>query len=291
MNGKYSMMNATQMVWGNTWRSILVAIGYIAGLILSGMIGAMLGAQIATSTSNQVTFTWLFVSSVLLGLFLGPLASRLTLSRVQHFILWASLIFFNMGSVAIEGAYFVPELVPMPIPVLMVQQALASAGAALVITLVFAAAGKPVSWINALSSRPWFSWLWRFLLSSFSYLVFYFIFGALNYSLVTKPYYESHVGGLIAPAPELVLMAELVRAPLIILSVLLFLLSTRGTKQQLMVRTGWLLFTIGGIVPLVLQISALPLFLLAASAVEIFCQNFLTGTVAAYLLGIQEQKT
>jgi len=159
MNGKYSMMNATQMVWGNTWRSILVAIGYIAGLILSGMIGAMMGAQIATSTSNQVTFTWLFVSSVLLGFFLGPLASRLTLSRVQHFILWASLIFFNMGSVAIEGAYFVPELVPLPIPVLMVQQALASAGAALVITLTFAKVGKPLSWINALSSRPWFSWL------------------------------------------------------------------------------------------------------------------------------------
>jgi hypothetical protein len=54
-------------------------------------------------------------------------------------------------------------------------------------------------------------------------------------------------------------------------------------------KTGWLLFAIGGIVPLVLQISSLPLLLLAASAVEIFCQNFLTGMVAAGLMGIDEK--
>lgn len=278
------------MIWKNSWRSILVALGYVAGLILAGMIGGLLGAQMAASTRNETAFTWLFIASILLGVFLGPLASRLTLSRGQHFILWASLIFFNMGSVAIEGAFFVPELVPIPIPVLFAQQALASTGAALVITLTFASVGKTVSWMEALRTRPWFSWLWRLLLSSFSYLVFYFIFGALNYSLVTRPYYESHAGGLTAPAPELVLMAELVRAPLIVLSVLLFLLSTRGTKHQLMVRTGWLLFAIGGIIPLVLQIGSLPLFLLAASAVEIFCQNFLTGAVAAWLLGVQEDQ-
>jgi CubicO group peptidase (beta-lactamase class C family) len=67
---------------------------------------------------------------------------------------------------------------------------------------------------------------------------------------------------LIVPAVDVVLMAELVRAPLIVLSILFFLLSVRGTKRQLMVRTGWLLFAIGGIVPLVLQVSSLPLLLL-----------------------------
>ena len=85
----------------------------------------------------------------------------------------------------------------------------------------------------------------------------------------------------------MVLLAELVRAPLIVLSILFFLLSVRGTKRQLMPRAGWLLFAVGGIVPLVLQISSLPLFLLAASAVEIFLQNFLTGAVAAWLMGIE----
>jgi hypothetical protein len=254
------------------WRSILVAAGYLAGLMLAGMIGAMLGAQMGASTGGASAFTWLFVSSILLGVILGPMASRLTLTRGQHFILWTSLIFFNMGSVAIEGAYFVPGLVTVPIPVLLAQQALASACAALVITLTFASIGRPR----------------RFIASAASYLAFYYVFGAINYALVTKPYYEMHAGGLAAPAPEPVLMAELVRAPLIILSVLLFLLSTRGTRRQLMVRTGWLLFAVGGIFPLVLQISVLPILLLAASAVEIFCQNFLTGAVAARLMGIEE---
>lgn len=282
-------MHTIQLIWKNTWRSLLVGLGYVIGLILAGMIGAMAGAQMASSTRDNSAFTWLFIASILLGVILGPLAARLTLTRLQHFILWGSLIFFNLGSVAIEGAYFVPELVTIPLPVLFAQQLLASAGAALVIVLLFAAVGRPAhSWVDALRTRPLHSWVWRFVVSAFSYLVFYFIFGALNYALVTGPYYESHAGGLTVPAPEIVLAAELVRAPLIVISVLLFLLSVRGTKRQLMVRTGWLLFAIGGIVPLVLQISSLPLLLLAASAVEIFLQNFITGVVAAGLMRIEE---
>lgn len=283
-------MHTLQIFWKNTWRSLLVGFGYVIGLILAGMIGAMMGAQMSSSTRSGSSFIWLLISSILLGVILGPLASQLTLTRLQHFVLWGSLIFFNLGSVAIEGAYFVPELVPLPLPVLFTQQLLASAGAALVITLLFSAVGRPASpWRDSLQTRPWHSWLWRFLLSSFSYLVFYFIFGALNYSLVTAPYYETHAGGLTVPAPQLVLMAELVRAPLIVLSILLYLFSVRGTKRQLMFRTGCLLFAIGGIVPLVLQVSSLPLLLLAASAVEIFLQNFLTGAVAAWLMGIESK--
>jgi hypothetical protein len=282
-------MNSLRNFLGITWRSVLVAVGYIIGLMAAGMIAGMLGAQLPANTGNATTFTWLLVSSLLLGILLGPLAARLHLTRGQHFILWASLIFFNMGSVAIEGAYFAPELVPVPVPILFAQQALASAGAALVIVWLFASVGSPAaSWLEALRARPWHSWLWRFLASACSYLLFYFVFGALNYSLVTRPYYESHAGGLTVPAPGLVLLAELVRAPLIVLSLVFFLLSVRGTKRQLMVRSGWLLFAVGGIAPLVLQISSLPWFLLAASAVEIFFQNFLTGVVAAGLMGIHE---
>jgi hypothetical protein len=182
----------------------------------------------------------------------------------------------------------VPELVTIPLPVLFAQQLLASAGAALAIVLCFSAVGKPAStWADALRTRPWHLWVWRFIVSSFSYLVFYFVFGALNYSLVTAPYYESHAGGLTVPAVEVVLMAELVRAPLIVLSILFYLLLVRGAKRQLMFKTGWLLFAIGGIVPLVLQVSSLPALLLLASAVEIFLQNFLTGVVAAGLMGIE----
>jgi len=46
-----------------------------------------------------------------------------------------------------------------------------------------------------------------------------------------------------------------------------------------------ILFVIGGIAPLLLQIGNLSPVLLAASGVEIFFRNFLTGVVVVILLG------
>ena len=280
-------MNTFQTFWKTTWRSILVALGYVTGLMISGVAGALIGWQASGRSGSAQSFVWLILSMVLLGVFLGPLASRLKISRLQHFVLWGSLIIFNLGSVAFEGAFFAPDLVTTPIPMLLAQQLFATAGAALMITFLFAPAGFSFSWVDALRTRPWYSWLWRFIVSSFSYLVFYFIFGGLNYSLVTRPYYETHAGGLTVPAPEIVLVLETVSGLLIVFSVILFLLTVRGTRRQLMVKTGWLLFAVGGIIPLIWQISFLPLFLLFVSGIEIFFQNFLTGVVAAWLMGIE----
>jgi hypothetical protein len=230
----------------------------------------------------------MFIASGLLGVFLGLLASRLTLSLGQYVLLWESLILFNLGSVTIEGAYFAPDLVSIPIPMLIMQELLATIAAAFMITQLFASTGPSMSWRSALRKRGWYSWIWRFLMSALSYLMFYLLLGGLNYQLVTKPYYESHAGGLTVPAAQVVFVVESIRSVLIVFSVFLFLLPMRGPRRQLIISTGWLLFAVGGIVPLILQIGMLPLFLLAASAVEIFFQNFLTGVVAALLMGIED---
>jgi hypothetical protein len=272
------------------WCSILVAFGYISGLILTGLVASLLGIHLSMETSRGPSFTPNFIASMLLGIILVPFASQLQLKRKQHFALWGSLILFNLGSVIIEGAYFAPNLVPIPIPVLMVQQLLASAGAALVLAVLFACHGQAISWRKALQTRPWHSWIWRFIASATSYLVLYFVVGSLNYQFVTRPYYELHAGGLNVPAPDIILKIESVRSLLIVFSVFLFLLSIRGSKQRLMVSTGWMLFAIGGIVPLVWQMGTLPLPLVVASLVEIFFQNFSTGLVAALLLGISEKE-
>ena len=116
-------MNTLQVFWKTTWRSVLVAVGYVIGLMLAGMIGAILGVQMEADTSGAANFVWMILAAFLLGIFLGPFAARLSLTRMQHFILWGSLILFNLGSVAIEGAYFAPDLVPLPIPMLLAQQA------------------------------------------------------------------------------------------------------------------------------------------------------------------------
>jgi hypothetical protein len=285
-------VNNTKAILGTAWRSVVVAIGYFVGLMAAGMLGGLLGWRVpsGSNTDNQTSMVVILVSTILLGVFLGPVAARLKLSRIHHFFLWLSLIIFNLGSVALEGAYFAPNLVKIPVPVLLVQQLFAAAGASLAITFLFARPGFSLSWLDSLGVRPWHSWLWRFLVSAFSYLVFYWVFGGINYALVTKPYYATHAGGLTVPAPETVLVLESVRGLLIVFSVLLLLLSMRGTRRQLVATTGWLVFAVGGIIPLCWQITTLPLFLLFASAIEIFFQNFLTGAVSASLLGITEQQ-
>ena len=271
------------------WSSVLVALGYITGIFVGGMIGAILGLQVSAQAVHESNLILLLIGTILLGAFIGPFASRSSLSRGQGFLLWGSLILFNLGSVMIEGAYFAPNLVSIPGPMLVMQQFCATIGAALVITMIYRSAGTAISWMRSLHQRPWYSWTWRLILSAMSYLAFYFVIGGLNYQLVTKPYYETHVGGLTVPPVHVVLVVESIRAALIVFSVFLFVLSARGTRRQLMVSTGWLLFAIGGIIPLILEIGSLPFFLLAASAVEIFFQNFFTGVIAARLLGLESK--
>ena len=272
------------------WSSVLVGLGYMIGIFIGGMIGAVLGIQVPVQAAHTSSLILLFIGTILLGVFIGPFALRLSLSRGQRFLLWGSLILFNVGSVMIEGSYFAPNLVSIPVPLLVIQQVCATMGAALVITIVFHSPGNAISWMSSLQQRPWYSWIWRFVLSAMSYLALYFVVGGLNYQLVTKPYYETHAGGLTVPPVQVVVVVESIRAVLIAFSVFLFLLSARGTRRQLMISTCWLLFAIGGVIPLLLQLGSLPLFLLAASAAEIFFQNFLTGVVAAMLLGLESRE-
>jgi len=115
-------------------------------------------------------------------------------------------------------------------------------------------------------------------------LAAYWVFGAISFALVTRPYYEAQGSPLAVPDPQITLQAELIRAVLIVLSLLPFLLTAQMPVRRLAVWSGLLLFVIGGIVPLTWQAGLLALPLLLASAVEIFFQNFTTGVVTALLL-------
>jgi len=278
-------MKVIRAAWSMLWRSVVVGVGYFVALMLGGVIAGALGV-LGSGQGSSTPLGWVIVASVAIGLFLGPLAARLSASRGQQALIWASVIFFNMGSVAIEGALFAPALVPVPAPVLAAQQVLGALSAGGLIAVLFAPRAAGQGWGAALRQRGWVAWAWRFVLSALSYVLFYWVFGALNYSLVTGPYYAAHAGGLMVPAPAVVLAAELARAPLLVASVWLFVLSLtyRTSRRRAMLLTGAMLFWIGGVVPLLMQAGSLPWLLLAASAVEIFCQNFLTGAVAAALL-------
>ena len=221
-----------------------------------------------------------------MGSFLGPIAASIAASRLRHIVVWSSVIFFNLVSVVVEGYFFAPYLIGETLTGLILQQVPAALITSWVITVLFTSRETVTS--IASSSRSFLSWSWRFAVGALSYLISYFLFGALNYALVTRPYYETHAGGLNVPVLGTILTAELIRSVLITLSILPLFLTVQADKKRLMLLSGLILFSVGGLVPLSMQVNALPFFLLAASAVEIFFQNFSTGTVAALLLGQSE---
>ena len=276
-------MHIVRTVSGTLWRGIVVGVAYITAMILAGILFGALGLIPPANGNVTSSLLWTLVAGILLGIFLGPLAARTSATRRQHVLIWVAVVFCNIGAVALEGAYFAPDLVPIPIPVLAAQQFLAALAAGGLIALLFARRDQTAAFLETLRRRSWLSWVWRFLLASLSYLVFYAVFGALNYTLITEPYYASHAGGLVAPAAGTVLAVELVRAPLLVLSIVLLILAARTTRRRVLIIAGLTLFWVGGIVPLTLQIDSLPAPLLLASAAEIFLQNFLTGVVTAWL--------
>ena len=263
-------------------RSAIVGVGYVLSLTIIGAVFSALGIRFANTNQSSDFLFWQLLAGIVIGLVLGPLAERIVATRFRHLIIWTCVIFFNIVSVMIEGTFFAPERMGGNLPALVVQQFILAFVTAALVTFLFA---RQETTPLVLPARAWYDWLWRFIVSALSYLVFYFIFGATNYALVTKPYYETHAGGLVTPAVDIVLTAETIRAVLIVLSVLPFLLTITKPRRERVIWTGILLFTIGGIVPLLFQVGALPAFLLVASAVEIFFQNFSTGVVTALLLG------
>lgn len=265
------------------WRVLVVGIGYTLALILSGVVLGMLGLLTADPDANATpVFMWMFLGSLVMGLMLGLVARRMPASAARHVLIWTVLLFANIGAVIIEGYFFVPDLVSN-VWVTVAQQFLPCLVTAVLVYTLFAP--RPAATHPLTIHRPWYHWLWRFVGSTATYLVAYWVFGAINFALVTRPYYEAQGSPLAVPDPQITLQAELIRAVLIVLSVLPFLLIAQMPIRRLAVWSGLLLFVIGGIVPLTWQAGSLALPLLLASAVEIFCQNFTTGVAAALLLG------
>ena len=264
-------------------KSLLVALVYAFTLALAGLLVSLSGLGLPAVKDPMTKLLWSLVGGFIMGLSLGLIAASMPAGRWRHVLVWSILVFFNLASVAIEGSFFAPDLIGNALPGLFIQQALAALAVGGVVTALFAPAGTIPS--APAAHRSPFSWAWRFVLSALVYVVFYFIFGGINYALVTRPYYAAHAGGLTVPAAQVTLQAEVIRGVLIALSVLPFLLTIRAGRGRLAMLTGIILFAIGGLVPLTMQVGALPIILLAASAVEIFFQNFLTGVVVSRLLG------
>ncbi len=263
-------------------KSLLAGLAYVIALVLGGILVSAIGLRLPEAKDAVDKLVWSFAGGVIAGLSLGPIAARMPATRTRQLMVWVSVIFLNLASVAVEGYFFAPAVIGDALPGLLMQQLLASLGLAWMVTVLFAP--KETIATIPVTNRSGFSWIWRLLASALTYVSFYFVFGAINYILVTKPYYETHAGGLAVPPVTVTLTAEILRGVLIAFSVLPFILTIGSSRRRLAVQTGFILFAVGGLVPLTMQIGVLPLLLLAASAVEICFQNFSTGVLIARIL-------
>jgi hypothetical protein len=261
-------------------KSLLIGAAYAATLAITKLI--------LSETVNARSFLWSFVGGSVTGFALGSLATSMPATWSRHMLVWGSAIFFNIASVTIEGHFFAPDLVRGSVIVMIIQQLIVTLAVTWVIVKLFAPIADTVQ--KTPIQPSWFSWLWRFIFSALSYVFFYYFFGAFAYLLVTGPYYETHTSGLVVPAQNVILKAELIRAPLMVFSVIPFLLNFPVNRQQLMWLAGLVLFMVGGATPLLMQAASLPLVVLAGSAAEIFCQNFSTGVVTSVLMSVDITK-
>ena len=202
-------------------------------------------------------------------------------SRGARFGVWFALVFLNLAAVAVEGTLFAPAAAPPSwlaanlVRLLVAAVAVAGLASALLGTKDGIAG-------PAAPNRSLPGWLWRVLAAAAIYVVLYLIIGGLNYTFVTRPYYETHAGSLTVPPAQTIFLYEPVRGLLMALSALPLTLALRLRTSLVAVVTGAMLFVAGGLVPLLPQTS-LPLYLRMASLWEIFGQNFLTGAACAYL--------
>lgn len=269
--------------WNVLWRSVVIALIYTtANTVIGGLVMQGVAPQ-AGATNPVLLLATTALSGFGMAAVLGPAASWVHTSRGRSMFIWASNVYLNLASVVIEGYFFAPGLLPGAlVPRVLVLQALSSVILAAAIAFFFPPSAEGPK-KKALVKRSPLSWAARFLASAASYLFFYYFFGAINYLLVTGPYYEAHPE-LAVPAAATVIKLASFRSLLIVLSLLPLITSLHLPKRKGALLCGFLLFLVGGAVPLLTQTSALPPVLLVASAGEIFFQNFLTGVVAALLL-------
>ena len=199
-----------------------------------------------------------------------------------HFAIWFCLLFLNLASVAIEGTLFAPgAAAPAWLGANLLRLAAVCALIAGLMAALYRSQGGGIP-ATAGTPRHLSGWVWRLALAAGVYVAVYLVLGGINYTLVTRPYYEAHASSLTVPPVATILLYEPIRGLLIAFSVLPLILAFQRRTRAAGLVAGAMLFVVGGLVPLLPQAS-LPLYLRVASLWEIFGQNVITGIACAYL--------
>ncbi len=269
------MKNTIKLLSG----TLILIVAYIIEVML--ITGILIAAGLhfpEAKVSQEVSVIQLILSGLISSMFALYLIAKYRMSRLSVFLILGFILFFSNISVAIEGSLFTPDYITVSVLVsLFVQQLLISIAFSSTAVLLFRknlsiTTKGPVSNINS-------SVIVKILIGSAVYMLLYYIWGWLNYNLLTKSFYESGVSGLHIPEGAVLIKIILFRGLLITLSVVPFLLLALPDNKRKLFETGSILFLFGGVIPMIYTIGMLPKELIWYSLAEILLQNFISGVL------------
>jgi hypothetical protein len=124
---------------------------------------------------------------------------------------------------------------------------------------------------------------WMVLLSGFSYVVYYLIFGSITYTMFTRQYYPE--GADLARSLGLLFwLIELARGILMTLVVVPVIYTLRMRRWPAAIAVGVLLWVVGGLAPLLVPNALMGSTQRFIHIVEILTQNAALGVTAVLLL-------
>lgn len=268
-------------------RNYIVGTLFIGGIYVISWTAMDVGWSIITGDlATGPVMEWLPVriaGGLLLGGVLGPIADTVPGSRHRHLLIWWLLVFLSTVGVIIEGRVFAPNLVPMEaIPWDVASQAIVAASVAAGLAYLYGASTAQGPMVPDLPAGR--RLIIGLLAGTVTYSVLYFTTGALNYALVTGPYYEQNVEGLVTPPLRVIFVVFLVRGALLSVSLVPLVRTVENPRQR-----AWIsavsVATLAGFLPLLIQVGHLPLIVLVASSYEILFQVGPAAIVVAALLG------
>lgn len=263
-------------------RSLVVGVAYA---LASTLIAAILGSLSRLTPTFENFSIWL-MTGTLVSLSLSPFILNSNESRQKTILaVWAVLAFVRSLGLGIEGSLFKPTQA-LPAVVGAVFGILISLLVAwLAVALLLPEDQEIIKRVDP--ERSLWGWIWRVLVVGLAYFVFYFVFGATNALLYTLAFYKNNPQyGLSLPPTSIIFLAQLMRGPLFGLGSLFIVNAVDLPRRQCAVYLGLLLFVVGGLGPyLEITFRTMPLGFNLATLTEVFFQNFLTGIVAANLLG------
>jgi hypothetical protein len=260
--------------------SLVVAAAFGLGRLLTpapSRAPADVLAELTAALAVGVTLTW--AASMAVG---SPARRASALGLV---------LFASIAAVMLEGAAFAPSLSPIDrLPAGLAAQLVVSAAVAWVAAVaVPVRSARDVNPAHAdLPARGRLPAVRVAVAVAVAggavvYVVAYFVSGSINYLLVTGPYYASHAAGLTRPDAATVLAVAMIEGVLLSIGVVPLSQAVPGSSRSRGMVCGLVLWSLGGLVPLLLQ-PGLPEAVRVASLVEILVQKVPLGLAVVGVL-------